>query len=221
MTAAPVTAAPVTAAPAPGIRVGVRPFAVLLIAAGLWTGGGAGWIHLKAWLAQVLIEQAWAGNLDDRSAARRPWSWADTSPIARIEFVRQEQSMIVLAGESGWVLAFGPGHRPGSALPGEAGNSVVSGHRDTHFAVLQEVALGDLVQVQGVAGGVTRYRVDDLRVVDEHDLSVTGQRGLDELTLVTCWPFQALVPGGPLRYVVSAGRIDERHAGPAPPSRGI
>ena len=181
-------------------------------------GGGAGCIQLKAWLAQVLIERAWADNLDNRTAATRPWSWADTSPVARIEFMRQRQSMIVLAGESGRVLAFGPGHRPGSALPGEEGNSVVSGHRDTHFAVLQEVARGDLVQVQGLAGGVTRYRVDDLKVVDEHDLSITGQRGFDRLTLVTCWPFQALVPGGPLRYVVSASRIDERPAVPAPPS---
>lgn len=134
-------------------RPRARPFAVLMIAAGLWIAGGAGWIHIKAWLAQVLIERAWAGNLEEATPARRPWSWADTTPVARLHFVRQGASMIVLAGESGRVLAFGPGHRPGSALPGQAGNSVVSGHRDTHFAVLEQVTVGDLVQVRGVAGG--------------------------------------------------------------------
>lgn len=195
-------------------RPQARPFAVLMIAAGLWIAGGAGWIHIKAWLAQVLIERAWAGNLEEATPARRPWSWADTTPVARLHFVRQGASMIVLAGESGRVLAFGPGHRPGSALPGQAGNSVVSGHRDTHFAVLEQVTVGDLVQVRGVAGGETRYRVDDLKVVDERDLSVTGQRGLDRLTLVTCWPFKALVPGGPLRYVVSASRVEESPPNP-------
>jgi sortase A len=118
------------------------------------------------------------------------------------------------------VLAFGPGHRTGSALPGEAGNSVVSAHRDTHFAVLEQLALGDLIQVQSVAGAISRYRVDHLEVVDEHDLWVTGQHGIDQLSLVTCWPFHGVAPGGPQRYVVLASRIDD-DSQPAARSRKI
>jgi sortase A len=181
--------------------------AVLMLAAGLWFVGGAAWLQGKALLAQALIQRAWAANLDGGSPQARPWSWADTTPVGRLEFVRQRQSMIVLAGDSGRVLAFGPGHRPGSSLPGGGGNSVISAHRDTHFAVLEEVDVGDIVKVEGVDGRTLTYRVDRLDVIDEHDLSVTEQRGIDQLTLVTCWPFDAITPGGPLRYVVSASRL--------------
>lgn len=180
--------------------------ALLMLAAGLWYAGGAAWMHGKALLAQVLIERAWAGNQADGGSGQRPWSWADTTPVGRLEFVRQRKSMIVLAGDSGRILAFGPGHRPGSAMPGSPGNSVISAHRDTHFSVLESVAIGDPIIVENVDGMTVTYRVDRLDIVDEHDLSVTEQRGVDQLTLVTCWPFDALAPGGPLRYVVSASR---------------
>ena len=123
--------------------------------------------------------------------------------------------MIVLAGDSGRVLAFGPGHRHGSAPPGSSGNSVISAHRDTHFAVLEKVGIGDLVQVENVDGRTSSYRVDSFDIIDEHDLSVTEQRGMDQLTLVTCWPFDALTTGGPQRYVVSASRIGGDAAWPA------
>ena len=181
--------------------------AILALAVGLWYLGAAAWIHVKALLAQVLIEHAWIDNLAKGEPVQRPWSWADTVPVARLEFVRQRRSMIVLAGDSGRVLAFGPGHRPGSALPGAQGNSVISAHRDTHFAVLEKVGVGDLIQVESVEGRTASYRVDRFDVIDEHDLSVTEQRGIDQLTLVTCWPFDAVTPGGPQRYVVSASRI--------------
>ena len=183
--------------------------AVLVLALGLWCVGGAAWMQGKALVAQALIQQAWAGNLADGSAGQRPWSWADTTPVGRLEFARQRKSMIVLAGDSGRVLAFGPGHRAGSAMPGAAGNSVISAHRDTPFAVLEELAIGDLIRVENVEGHTIPYRVDRLDIIDEHDLSVTEQRGIDQVTLVTCWPFDAITPGGPLRYVVQASRTGD------------
>jgi sortase A len=198
-----------------------RTAGLLVLAVGLWYVGGAGWIHLKALLAQVLIRQAWAENLIEGRPVQRPWSWADTTPVGRLEFVRQRQSMIVLSGDSGRVLAFGPGHRLGSALPGAAGNSVISAHRDTHFAVLQRLRIDDLIQVEDVNGRTTSYIVDRLDVIDEHDLSVTEQQGFDRLTLVTCWPFDAIRPGGAERFVVSASRAGERVNKPrAMPARG-
>ena len=116
---------------------------------------------------------------------------------------------MTVARLSGRVLAFGPGHRAGSAMPGAAGNSVISAHRDTHFAVLEELAIGDLIRVENVEGHTIPYRVDRLDIIDEHDLSVTEQRGIDQVTLVTCWPFDAITPGGPLRYVVQASRTGD------------
>ena len=92
-------------------------------------------------------------------ATQRPWSWADTVPVGRLEFVRQRRSMIVLEGDAGRTLAFGPGLRTGSAMPGTPGNSVISAHRDTHFAVLRHVVVGDMVRVDADRG-VLELRVD-------------------------------------------------------------
>jgi sortase A len=180
------------------------PAALAALGIGLCLVGNAGYLQAKALLAQQLIAQAWQDSRASGEPPRPPWSWADTVPVGRLEFPRQRRSMIVLDGDSGATLAFGPGLRPGSAPPAGAGNSVISAHRDTHFAVLAQVAVGDPIRVEGVDGRTVEYRVDRLLVVDEHDLWVTEQRGRDELTLVTCWPFDAVHPGGPLRYVVKA-----------------
>lgn len=175
-----------------------------LVAAGLWQVGTGLYMHAKAWLAQALIEQAWQHNREQGRASARPWAWADTTAVARITFVEQARSMVVLEGDAGRVLAFGPGHRSGTGLPGGAGNSVVSGHRDTHFRILERVSAGQRIEVERLDGRSRTYRVSGARIVDARDLGVAADRGRDELTLVTCWPFDAVAPGGPLRYVVSA-----------------
>jgi sortase A len=175
-----------------------------LVVAGLWQVGTGLTLYAKAWLAQVLIEQAWQHNREQGRASARPWAWADTTAVARITFVEQARSMVVLEGDAGRVLAFGPGHRNGTALPGGAGNSVVSGHRDTHFRILERVSAGQRIEVERLDGRSRTYRVSGARIVDARDLGIVADRGRDELTLVTCWPFDAVAPGGPLRYVVSA-----------------
>ena len=175
-----------------------------LVAAGLWQVGTGLYMHAKAWLAQALIEQAWQHNQEQGRASARPWAWADTTAVARITFVEQARSMVVLEGDAGRVLAFGPGHRSSTVLPGGAGNSVVSGHRDTHFRILEQVSAGQRIEVERLDGRSRTYRVSGARVVDARDLGIVVDRGRDELTLVTCWPFDAVAPGGPLRYVVSA-----------------
>ncbi|MCL4182519.1 MAG: class GN sortase [Burkholderiaceae bacterium] len=180
-----------------------------LAAAGAWQVGAGSWLHLKAWLAQAMIEQAWQHNRADGRAAARPWAWADTTAVARITFVEQARSMVVLAGDAGRVLAFGPGHRTGTPLPGTAGNSMISGHRDTHFRILGQLADGQRIEVERLDGRRRTYRVVAARIVDRRNLGIAADRGADELTLVTCWPFDAVAPGGPLRYVVSALAEDD------------
>jgi len=179
--------------------------AALAIAGGyqLWQ---ASWIIAKAQVAQILISRAWHDNQKAGQAIAKPWSWADTSPVARIKFVRQQTAMMVLSGDSGRVLAFGPGHDPNTPLPGNGGNSVISGHRDTHFSLLRDVKRGDLVSVQTIGGETVHYEIDHTQIVDQSQIEVTYDNGLDELTLVTCWPFDALTPRGPQRFVVSARR---------------
>ena len=207
------------APPGDGVRraialiAAVAPAALLVLGASQVASGA--WIHAKAALAQVLLERAWQHTIDG-DARVRPWPWADTWPVARLRLPRLDASLIVLSGASGRTLAFGPGHTQGSALPGEMGTSIVSGHRDTHFEVLRQVRRGDEMLVERADGAVMRYRVERLDVVDSRIMALGAERDGRALVLVTCWPFDALRPGGPWRYVVTARAADlpERRAAP-------
>lgn len=161
------------------------------------------WIPAKAALAQHLLERAWrdarAGALD-----ARPWPWADSTPIAKLSVPSLGVSWIVLSGASGRNLAFAPAHMDGSAGPGEAGVSVIAGHRDTHFASLQSLEHGARLVLEGTDGVVHSYRVASIDVVDADDTMLRLDADRPVLTLVTCYPFDALTARGPLRYVVTA-----------------
>lgn len=160
----------------------------------------AGWIHAKAVLAQHLLQRAWVASLDGQP--QKPWPSADTQPVARLQLARLGVDQIVLEGDSGRSLAFGPGWAPASAAPGGDGTVVVSGHRDTHFDWLSEVRVGDRLQLQGAAG--TRQYVVRATMVADSRVDRLAVDGDDRLLLVTCWPFDAVASGGPQRYVVVA-----------------
>ncbi|MEO9079832.1 MAG: class GN sortase [Rhodanobacter sp.] len=174
----------------------------LMLAAGLGLDGL--WIHAKAALAQLLLARAWTRS-DHGREVRRPWPWADLAPIARLSVPRLHQDLIVLDGDNGQALAFGPGWTPGSALPGTHGLSVISAHRDTQFRFLQMLWPGDQLHLDGPRGG-SDYQVTGSRIIDSRDTGIPAAGSMDGLWLVTCYPFDAIVPGGPMRYVVQARR---------------
>lgn len=193
---------------------------VLLLAAGVVQGGRGAWIYVKAEVAQILLSRSWAETLAGGEHVR-PWPWADAWPVARI--ILPDGDHIVLGGASGRNLAFAPGHLDGTVLPGDSGTCVIAGHRDTHFAVLEDLVEGDRVQLEDASGTVTTYRVTATAVVDENETGVLAESAEPTLVLITCWPFDAVSPGGPLRYVVWAEGAEtlersnvERHR---PPSR--
>jgi sortase A len=164
----------------------------------------AGLINAKAWLAPLLVERAWRETLTAGGAHTRPWPWADTWPVARLSAKGGEVELIVLEGGSGRTLAFGPGHLSISALPGESGNSVIAGHRDTHFQFLQYLRPGESIEVERPGGRRHLYQVTAVDVVDSRRGSLVLDTDEPMMSLVTCYPFDALRAGGPLRYVVSA-----------------
>jgi sortase A len=170
----------------------------------------ATWIHIKAALAQVLIEAAWQRELAGSPDAR-PWPWADTRPSARLTIHARGEAhaLMVLEGSSGRNLAFGPAHDPASVMPGEAGNSVIEGHRDTHFAVLRGIHVGDTVSVDTVRHRHATFVVTGIEVVDSRRVRIALDAGEPRLTLVTCYPFDAVVPGGPLRLMVTADPLEQ------------
>jgi sortase A len=174
----------------------------LLLAAAVSFGHGA-WIYAKASLAQILLRRAWSRTVHSGRPAP-PWPWADTWPIARLRAPGLSGDVIVLAGSSGRTLAFGPGHIDGTASPGEPGNCVLSAHRDTQFAFLKSLIVGDLLELETADGHRHSYRVYDRRIAHEKQLDLLESTADPTLTLVTCYPFDAIRPGGPLRYVVRA-----------------
>lgn len=182
---------------------GACALAALLLAFGGWQVGEAAWIHAKAGLAQVLIKQAWA-ETQNGAGHSKPWSWADTWPVAQIAVPRLQIDQIVLAGASGRTLAFGPGHMDGTASPGGDGVSVISGHRDTHFRFLQDLKSGDAMTVTDRSGARRTFRITKTQVVDSDASGLQIEKDDAWLALVTCYPFDAVDPGGPLRYVVYA-----------------
>jgi sortase A len=181
----------------------------------------AAWIDIKAYAAQALIETAWERN-QISAAHARPWPWADTTPIARLTVLEPDvdsvsmsarypavrgRSLIVLEGSSGRNLAFGPTHDAASVMPGEPGNSVIAAHRDTHFRFLRTLRTGDRLRVERADGHVVLFAVTDIRSVDSRRTRIALGADRPRLTLVTCYPFDAIRPGGPLRFVVTADLI--------------
>jgi sortase A len=162
----------------------------------------AAWIPVKAQVAQVLLRRAWDQTRGGAVAAK-PWPWADTWPVGRLRAAGHGIDVIVLAGASGSSLAFAPGHIDGTALPGACGTCVLSGHRDTHFRFLADLRIGDAVELEGSDGTVQRFTVQDTRIVDRADgLELAADPSAPVLVLTTCYPFDAIIPGGPLRYIV-------------------
>ena len=122
------------------------------------------------------------------------------APVARLLIARLGLDEVVVEGVGERSLRAGPGHLPGSVLPGEAGNAVLSAHRDRHFSRLDELVVGDSVTTTA-AGRTVRWRVVRRRVVDREAPTLFSSSE-PRLTLTTCWPVRYLGPA-PERLIVS------------------
>ncbi len=186
----------------------VRPLAPLMIIAALLLCGAALtakalYIPVKAELAQILLERAF-----DQSLARgrpiKPWSWADTAPAARVRVPRLGVSEIVLDAGSGEAMAFGP-----AQVRDDRANAVtiLSAHRDTHFAFIRDLAVGDEIVFEPIGRAPMRLRVIGFETVRWDQFSYTAaDPNRARIALATCWPFGTHRPG-PLRRVAWAEAI--------------
>jgi sortase A len=179
--------------------------AALVGLAGLVLAGQGAAIYAKAILAQYLLEAAFEESLATGEPVK-PWSWADSWPVARMEVPRLGASAIVLKGGSGEALAFGPGHLDGTPRPGDAGTSVISAHRDTHFRFLADVRPGDEIRLTRDDGAIFWFRIEGTEVVRWDASGIDPHEAGYWLVLSTCWPLDAATQGD-LRYVVRAQMI--------------
>jgi sortase A len=178
------------------------------------------YMQAKAHFAQYLIEQAWTKTLAD-GQSHKPWSWADTYPVAKLSIYREQaaansdieaelnDSLYVLAGASGRNLAFGPSLVLSSAPAGQKGNTVIAGHRDTHFAILDGMTVGRRLSLQTLKGNHIIYEVVATQVVHETETQFMAPSADNRLTLITCYPFDTLQGGAELRFVVQAIPVED------------
>jgi sortase A len=125
--------------------------------------------------------------------------------VARLRVPAHGVDLVVLDGVSGRALAFAPGHVATSARPGVSGTAMVTGHRDTHFRFLERLRPGDEILVDTPGQPGARFLVREAAVVDARTAVIRRDGGgAAALVLLTCFPFDAIRPGGPLRYVVVA-----------------
>ena len=125
-------------------------------------------------------------------------------PLAEIEIPRVHISAMVAEGASSRVLRIAVGHVPGTALPGQEGNAVLAGHRDTFFRGLGDVRAGDVIKLT-TSGKQYQYRVRFTGIVGPRDTWVLHPSGNQTLTLVTCYPFD-FIGAAPKRFIVRASR---------------
>lgn len=158
----------------------------------------AAYMLSKARLAQSLIERSW------HRTGNTPWPWADTRPVARLTIPRLSIDSFVLDGATGAALAFGPGMVSGSSAPGTPGVTMIAAHRDTHFKALRNIKTDDVINVQDSDRQWHRYRVSHIGIADSRKETIIASTDRARTVLVTCYPFDAVRPGGPLRFVVEA-----------------
>lgn len=173
------------------------------LAAGSWQVLSSGYLLAKSHLSVWMISDAWALTLKD-GQPHKPWSWADTHPVAQLEIPRLGESSYILADANGRSLAFGPAHVRESGMPGESKSTVFSGHNDSHFSYLAQVRMGDEIRVT-TTEGVFFYQVKAIEVIDSDESELLIETK-EQLILTTCYPFDSLTAGGSLRFQVTASK---------------
>lgn len=122
--------------------------------------------------------------------------------VAKMTIPRLHAELFVVEGDAPEQLRRGPGRLIDSAPLGAKGNSVIAGHRDTHFRILKDIRKGDRILIE--TGHMQFiYQVSGTRIVSPGDTSALRPTRDAELTLVTCYPFY-YVGHAPKRFVVEA-----------------
>ncbi len=165
-------------------------------------------------LAYVGVE--YGSMFREQQRLEREWQVQQQSPpapgvpvdaLTRLTIPKIDLDSVVVEGTDRKALLLGPGHMEATAVPGQPGNSVITGHRDTFFRHIYELDKGDPILVQR-AGKTFQYQVTGKKIIEPDDLSVVRPTSDARLTLLTCYPIYYIGPA-PKRLVVFAKMADE------------
>jgi sortase A len=130
-----------------------------------------------------------------------PPDMGETVGLLAIPKIKAE--LAIVEGTDPDDLEKGVGHYKGAYFPGDQGQIVLSGHRDTVFRKLGELKIGDLLKMKMPYGSYS-YEIIDTKIVKSDDTSIiTLQHEKEELILTTCYPF-SYVGNAPKRYIIYA-----------------
>ena len=174
----------------------------LLIIVVIWSFVQAGLAQGKAWLGQRLMEGAWQ-QVVARGEPVQPWPGAVSHPVARLSMARLNIDHLVLDSADTPVMAWGPGMETGPN-----GQRLIAAHRDTHFRFMRHVETGDRFSLEHADGRIESWEVERIDIVDARHTMIDMAEAGERLLLVTCFPFDAVVAGGPLRLVASLYPVD-------------
>ncbi len=190
----------------------------ILFAGAVLALGYCGVVLVDTWIFQRRASTEFERQLDVERAAREnasriakpaapvvPPAIGPDGLIGRIEIERIGLSAVVFEGTGKDTLRRAVGHIPGTALPGQPGNTGLSAHRDTFFRPLRNIRQNDIITLTTLRGDY-RYSVVSTRVVAPTGVSVLDPSETEVLTLVTCHPFY-FVGSAPNRFIVRAERV--------------
>lgn len=175
-----------------------------LWAVAITTLGGCAYLEAKARIAQIEGSRELDRKDLHAAAGSRP---AAGAIVGRLEIPRLGMSMVVFEGTGEDTLDVGAGHWSGSPLPGNGGNVVIAGHRDTFFRGLRNIQDRDVVAITNLQGTTQRYQVESTRIVNPKETGVLAPASQAVLTLITCYPFTYL-GHAPQRFIVRANKIE-------------
>ena len=190
-----------------------RATGAVVLAAGVLLLAFTGTSYARGAIARAQARAAWAA-IEAREARLDGFARVDQrmatelvhgAPVGRLVIPSIGLDEVIVEGVDDETLNAGPGHLPGSVLPGEAGNSIVSAHRDRHFRPLGRISVGDTMEVATLQGR-TRWVVVSRRVVKAGEPALFDTE-TPTLTLTTCWPVRYLGTA-PDRLLVQAVELE-------------
>ena len=184
---------------------GRRTFSVFLIVGGLALLSYVASQYWGMYRSQQTLQTQWEKQSATANVPGAPQLTADDL-LTRVVIPKISLDAIVVEGVSRKQLSEGPGHIKGTATPGEAGNAVISAHRDTFFRHIYELNKGDEILVRR-NGKVFHYQVTGKKIVMPDDMAVLKQTSDPQLTLITCYPTYYIGPA-PKRLVVFSKLVE-------------
>jgi sortase A len=191
-----------------GILLGI-PLLLFICGIALISIGSFNYLKSAYYLSSLFIEQDYKPTVQ-KKASEAEANKKITFPsfgdkFGEIIIDKASINVPVFHGDREEQLLKGVGHYNGSRFPGEGGNIVMAGHRNSVFKGLKDVAKGDIITLNTTYGKY-EYKISEIKIIKGNDNSIVQPLDSEKLTLYTCYPFN-YVGNAPNRYVVIADLV--------------